>query len=323
MTAAQRWPLPPALSGARVRLDDGAAPLAAYASPSAEKPHPGDPNAPLLLLHSAGAGSSAAELKPLYETFAATRPVLALELPGFASSAPCEAEPTPERMRRAILRAVGWLGRSAARPVDVIALALSCEFVTLAALERPRWFRNLAFVSPSGLESTRIEPYEDGATAERPMLHTFLRGPWSPWLLTLLTRRALLRRWLRRRWGQARIDDALLDYSVLAARAPGGQRAAWASVAGALFTRGIARLYAALPHRIWVAHGVRGAFSDIGALWRFGPPSNWRVTRFETGAMPHLEAPQHFVREYQAFLSALEPPRTLHAPHLHPAGELP
>jgi pimeloyl-ACP methyl ester carboxylesterase len=324
MNAAERWPLPPALGGTRLRLDDGAgAPLAAYASPRAERPRPDEPSPPLLMLHGAGPGSSAAELKPLYQTFAATRPVLVLELPGFASSAGAGAQPTPRRMRSAILCAVAWLRRGAPRPVDVIAVALSCEFTTLAALERPSWFRALAFVSPSGLEATRIEAYEDGATGERPMLHAFLHGPWSSGLLALLTRRSVLRRWLRRRWGVARIDDALLDYSALAARAPGGQPAAWASIAGALFTRGIARLYAALPHPVWVAHGVRGAFSDVGALWRIGPPSNWRVTRFETGAMPHLEAAQHFLREYQAFIGDLERSRMPQAPYLHPAGELP
>lgn len=323
MNTARRWPLPPALGGARIRLDGGAdMPLAAYVSPRAERPAPDETHMPLLLVHSAGPGSSAAELKPLYETFAATRPVLALELPGFGSSTHAAA-PTPERMRRAVLHAATWLRRAALRPVDVIAVALSCEFVTLAALERPSWFRALAFVSPSGLEATRIEPYEDGATAERPLLHAFLHGPWSPWLLALLTRRPLLRAWLRRRWGMRRIDDTLLDYSALAARAAGGQHAAWASLAGALFTRGIARLYAALPQPVWVAHGSRGAFTDVGALWRFGPPSNWRVTRFETGAMPHLEVPQHFAREYLAFVGGLERSRTLHAPYLHATGEQP
>src|SRR5207247_9808640 len=104
-------------------------------------------------------------------------------------------------MRRAILHAMTWLRRAALRPVDVIAIALSCEFATLAALERPSWIRTLAFISPSGLEATRMEAYEAGATAERPLLHAFLHGPWSPWLLTLFTQRRLLHRWLRRRWG--------------------------------------------------------------------------------------------------------------------------
>ena len=65
MSAPDHWPLPPALSGARVRLDgDTDAPLAAYASPRAQRPDADESNAPLLLLHGAGAGSSAAELKP-------------------------------------------------------------------------------------------------------------------------------------------------------------------------------------------------------------------------------------------------------------------
>ena len=59
---------------------------------------------PLVLVHSVNAAASAAELRPLFERYRATRVVVALELPGFGSSERGPLEYTPTTMTAAILR---------------------------------------------------------------------------------------------------------------------------------------------------------------------------------------------------------------------------
>src|SRR6185295_7091679 len=106
------------------------------------------------------AAASAAEMRPLVERIGRNRTVLAIDLPGFGASARDAIDYTPALMTDAVLRAADWLrDHGLRRPVDVVALSLSCEFVARAVLERPSWFRSIALVSPTGLESDRAEAY--------------------------------------------------------------------------------------------------------------------------------------------------------------------
>ena len=92
------------------------------------------------------------------------------------------------------------------------------------------------------------------------------------------------------------------EYEHLTARHPGARFAPAAFIGGALFTEGIATRYAKLTQAVWLAHGVRGEFTDFGGLLRIGPPKNWSWEPFGTGAMPQLEAPRLFMSRYDSFL---------------------
>lgn len=296
---ASAWRLPPALAAECCRIAGTGPPLVLYRS----APRPAPARLPVLLVHAPGLAASAAELRPLFDRLAAQREVAALELPGFGAAAGGTGPFTPRVMQRAIVRAAAHLrAHGGAQPAHLLAVALSCEFAAMAVLERPGWFRSLALVSPTGLEIDRAEVYDQGLTHEQPLLRALLeRPPWSAALYRLLTRRPLLAWQLRRRWEGARPDDALLDHAARCARLPGAQHAAWAWLAGALATRGVAELYARVAVPVWVAHGARARRADIGALARLGPPSHWQVERFHTGALPFAEAPERFVQRYERF----------------------
>ena len=259
---------------------------------------------PLLLVHSVNAAASAAELRPVFERYRSTRPVVAMELPGFGSSQRGPLQYTPPTMADAILRAVKHLRSEGFRcPVDVMAVSLSSEFVARAAAFKPSWFRTLALVSPTGMNSARPEAYDAGRTSERRVLRAVLEMPlWAEGLYRLLTTRASVRYFLKRTWGTPAIDKALLEYDLLTARQPGARHAPLAFISGALFTPGIASLYARLPQPVWVAHGVLGDFTGYQGLSRIGPPSNRTVDVFSTGALPYFQAPTLFASRYEAFL---------------------
>lgn len=302
--AASTRLLPPALSGERIFVGGVGPVLCAYVS----LPEAGSRaalQAPLLLVHSVNAAASAAEVRPVFDMAADTRPVMALELPGFGSSQRDAGPYTPALMRDSILRALAHLKMlGLQRPADVMAVSLSCEFAALAALQEPTRIRSLALVSPTGLEAEVPDRYEDGRTKDKPWLRYLLeRGPWAQWVFKLLTRESVMRRFLRRTWGSSEIDERLLAYNLLSVRRAGARHAPYAFIGGALFTRGIARLYERLQQPVWLARGLKGEFAKFDGLAALGPPANWTTDSFDAGAMPYFQRPDEFMARYGTFLA--------------------
>ena len=298
--------LPPAVDGRRISLPGDGPGLCAYASPAALTEGADlemSVDTPLLLVHSVNASACAAEVRPLFERYGSRRPTLALELPGFGGSQRGPLAYSPSMMVQSVLRAVRYLRDIGfTQPIDVLALSLSCEFVTLAALQEPSWFRSVALVSPTGLESGHDEQYVQGKTKENPLLRRFLVSPLGEPLFRMLTTPSSMRWFLERAWGSPVIDEELLEYEHLTTRRPGARFAPAAFISGTLFTEGVATQYAKLAPPVWLAHGVRGEFTDFGGLLRIGPPKNWSWETFGTGAMPQLEVPRLFMSRYDSFL---------------------
>jgi pimeloyl-ACP methyl ester carboxylesterase len=263
---------------------------------------------PLLLVHSINAAASAAEVRPLFERYAGERPVVALELPGFGSSDRRRIEYTPRLMSDCILRATEYLAALGFRqPVDLMAVSLSCEMAARAALKRPRAFRSLAFVSPTGFESSRPERYESGRTKDKPWLRWLLEsGLWANGLFRALTSEKSMRKFLQRTWGSRDIDEGLLAYNLRTVKQPGARHAPYAFVGGGLFTRGVATLYARLKQPVWMIHGCRGEFAKLDGLKRFAPLGQWKIEASDAGAMPYFEHPLQFCLRYDAFLGSLK-----------------
>jgi pimeloyl-ACP methyl ester carboxylesterase len=301
--------LPPALNGTRIAMPGHGVGVSAYVSAlasresvSLDSPHLAT-SVPLLLVHSVNASASAAEMRPLFERYGWHRPTVALELPGFGSSQRGPLPYSPQMMVQAVLHAAQYVRELGfTQPIDVLGLSLSCEFVALAALEQPTWFRSVAMVSPTGLESGNDEHYQRGRSKERPLLRRLLSCAAGEPVYRLLTTPTAMRWFLERAWGSPVIDEPLLAYEQITARHPGARHAVAAFIAGALFTEGIAERYAQISRPVWLAHGVRGEFADFGGLSRIGPPRHWSWDTFGTGAMPQLEAPRLFMARYDAFL---------------------
>ena len=297
-------PLPPALDG-ELHFVSGAGPrLALYISRLDAGSERGNLT-PLVVVHSVNAAASAAEVRPVFERYGATRPVVALDLPGFGQSERGALKYSPQMMTEAILRAVEYLqGLGFKRPADLMAVSLSCEFAALAAVARPHWFRSVALVSPTGLDSAAVMgAYEPDQTKEKRMLRRVLEAPlWAQAVYRLLTSRASIRYFLGRTWGSVAIDQKLLEYNLLSVQQPGARYAPFAFVSGALFTPGIGKLYTRLQQPVWIAHGMRGDFSDCDGLPRLRAADKWRVDVFATGALPFFEVPSLFASRYDAFL---------------------
>ena len=211
-------PLPEAIPAPRKRLRSSFGELSYYADERA-------PGRALLLVHSVNAAASAYEMRPLFERFRGTRPVYALELPGFGFSERRSRRYSAPLYADAIL---AFVRRVLPEPPDVVALSLAGEFVVRAALLEPARFRSLALLSPTGLSGRRRSGSE--------RLHRFLKARlWRRALFDLISTAPSIRYFLRRSFvGEP--PQGLLRYSYLTSHQPEAEHAPLAFLSGKLFT---------------------------------------------------------------------------------------
>jgi pimeloyl-ACP methyl ester carboxylesterase len=270
---------------------------------------------PVLLVHSVNAAASVAEVRPVFDALCATRTVYALDLPGFGASDRSDRPYTPRVMTDALhavaahIRSHAQSHAQPAAPLDAMALSLGCEFLARAALEQPVNWGRLALVSPTGFNARTPASGAPGSTRAVPGVHRVLSQPlWAQALFNGLTKPGVVRYFLRKTYGwkpgEPDIDGQLWADAVQTAKAPGARFAPLHFLSGGLFSADIAVVYGALKQPVWVSHGVRGDFTDYRGLERFKNTPNWRVTAYQTGAMPYFEEPAAFTAELTGFLAA-------------------
>jgi len=276
---------------------------------------------PLLLVHSINAAASAAEMRPLFERYGATRTVFAIDLPGFGLSERSDRVYDPRLMTDALHALAEQVRiRCGDVPIDALALSLGCEFLARAAVEYPQRWGRLALVSPTGLNGTKPLRGPPGSTLSKPWLHKLLGAkPWARALYRGLTQPAVIRYFLQRTWGSNAVDENLWAYAVLTARQPGARFAPLYFLSGGLFSQDIHTVYEAVLQSVWMSHGIRGDFDDFRGKRFVRDHGNWQTTVFETGAMPYFELPSAFYRQFDAFLGGeISDPSTAKDSHAPP-----
>jgi pimeloyl-ACP methyl ester carboxylesterase len=288
--------LPPALDAERREIAGRAGRLSYYVAGSGE---------PLLLIHSINAAASAYEVRPLFDHYRAGRRVYALDLPGFGFSDRSERDYTPRLYADAILDMLDEIEReTGARSVDALALSLGSEFLARAASEHPDRFSTLALVSPTGFRKDDHLYGEPGSVRGSTAARSFFEFPvWAQPFYDLLNSRASARYFLAKTFGSNEaIDQGLLEYDYLTSHQPGARHAPYAFVSGLLFSADISRVYESLSMPVYMAHGVRGDFTDYGGTDKIAARDNWHVQVFQTGGIPYFEQLDTFVEGYDAFL---------------------
>lgn len=306
LPSAPRSPLPPGVAGERLALDSPVGPLALYAGTRAGEAD----SRPLLLLHSVNAAGSSYEVKPLYEHYDRTRPVYALDLPGFATSARDERVYTAQLMSDAVASATRVIAaRHGDMPIDALALSLSSEFLARSASEHPHAYHSVALLSPTGFQRGAPFVAAPGTHRGKRWLHWMLETPpWRQGLFNLLTSERSMRYFLAKTWGSPDIDEGLLRYDRLSATQAGARHAPYSFVSGFLFSADITRVYESLTVPVWMAHGTRGDFVDYRDRPRFEGRRNWTFAVFDTGALPHFEQLNAVTTAYDEFLAAIPSP---------------
>ncbi|MCS7054978.1 MAG: alpha/beta hydrolase [Thermoflexales bacterium] len=284
-------PLTAALSGELVRFRGRrAGQLAYYASGPIRSSMP-----PLVLLHSINAAASSFEMKPLYEHYAQSRRVLALDLPGYGFSDRSDRTYTPALFRDAILDLIEQqLGGVS---VDAVALSLSSEFLALAAQARPSLFRSLSFLSATGLSrrSRSLRPND--------LLLNLLRMPlWRRPIYDLLTARPSLRLFLQSSQ-RGRLDRALVDYAYATSHQPHAENAPYYFLSFKLFTPTILEVYRSLSQPCLAIFG-QDPFAGYELIGELCNKPNWHFYSLaNTGALVHWDEPRAVIALLDAHLA--------------------
>lgn len=291
-------PLPAAIDAERrVYAASGAGELSYYADEHGA-------GRPLVLIHSINAGASAYELRPLFEAFRGTRPVYALDLPGFGFSERSDRDYTSELYSRAIGEflesEVPGVGET-----DVIAFSLSSEFAARAALERPALFATLALLSPTGFtcrgKESRAQRDSVRGTSERVL--RVLRFPlWSQGLYDLLVTRPSIHYFYGRNF-VGPVDNGLEAYTYLATHRPGARWAPLAFLSGKLFRSDIREtVYEQLRLPVLVIHDQDPNVRFDALPETLSRCPNWRRERVApTLGLPHFEQTHQTVEVLKRF----------------------
>jgi len=293
--------LPPALPGQLETLaTECAGAVSLYGSPEQE-------GVPLLLIHSINAAANAYEVRPFYKHYRTSRPVYALDLPGFGFSERSRRRYTPRLMVEAIHAAVAEIrSRHRHGAVDAMALSLSCSYLARAAVECPDDYRSLGLISPTGFDARLSgEGPPDGHRGRDTLRDLLDRPPLGRPLFDALASRPSMRFFLQKTFGTKDIDEGLFAYDYASAHQPGAEHAPYCFIAGHLFPTDTTRLYEELRLPVWMVHGRRGDFVDYRLAPRVAGRPNWRVISLPTGAFPHFERLDDMTADYDAFLADL------------------
>lgn len=292
--------MPPALPGDRVDVATEPGRVSLYVSDTTD-------GVPLLLVHSINAAASAYEVRPLYMHYRRTRPVYAIDLPGFGFSERADLVHTPRVMVDALHAATAMIRRRhGGQAVDCVALSLSCEYAARAALERPDDYRSLGLISPTGFDKALAGAGPAQSTKGSRFRYDLVsRKFWSRALFDLVVSKPSMRFFLEKTWGSKRIDEGLFAYCQLTAHQPGAEYVVWSFLSGFLFADDITRIYKLLQLPIWTCHGMRGDFVDFRKEAEIAARPNWHFAEYDTGAFPQFEALGALTQDYDAFTRRL------------------
>ncbi|ADV65988.1 alpha/beta fold hydrolase [Deinococcus maricopensis] len=284
--------LQPALNGERRTLNlPGFGNVAYYADPRG-------PGRPLILTHAVNAAASAYEMKPLWDAYAGTRPVYALEWPGFGSSDRPDTPYTPDLMTAALNALIDTLGTD----VDVIALSLGSEFAARAALREPR-IHTLALISPTGLGRERNGTQTAASTDGGAQLYARLNAVGDPLFWALRTRPSI--QYFLSRSFRGPVNTDLINYALQSSAQPGGKYAPLYFISGRLFTtNALEQLYRPLRTPTLVLFD-QDAFVNFDRLPDFLDGPDRRAVRIpDTDGLPHFEKPLEVRRALDDFWAA-------------------
>lgn len=283
-----KHPLPLALNAERRTFASRAGGVLSYYS---SRPDNAANKHPLVLVHSINAAASAYEMRPIFDHYRGTRPIYALDLPGFGFSERSDRRYTPHTFSEAIADLLRTQVKDE-QPVDMIALSLGCEFAASVALAMPERVRSLTLISPTGLSEQRANSVQQAQVrgSSDLLYRTFAFPLWSQALYDLLTIRASIRYFLKQSF-EGLPDEGLITYAYATAHRQGARYAPLHFISGKLFSPDILeRVYSQLHLPTLVIYD-QDAFTGFSALPDLmAKNACWQAARIvPTRGLPHFE----------------------------------
>jgi pimeloyl-ACP methyl ester carboxylesterase len=260
---------------------------------------------PIVFVHSINAAGSSYEFRPLFDHYRGSRPLYALDLPGFGFSERSDRVYSPDLYATAIL---DFLAARVGGPADVVALSLGSEFVACAALRQPDRFHSLALISPSGFNDPGEKRVSQKANqvGASDAVHQVLSFPlWGRAFYDLIATRPSIEFYLQKSF-MGTVDKGLMEYDYATSHQPGAHYAPLYFVSGKLFTRDIRENYyekLSLPVLVIYDRDPFVRFETLPSVLE--RHSNWRAARITpTLGLPQFERLQDTARALDIFWEA-------------------
>ena len=257
---------------------------------------------PLVLLHSINAAPSAFEMKPIFNAFRGERPVYALDLPGFGFSERSDRIYSPLFFQTAISE---FLREVVGKPVDIVALSLSCEFAALSANHYPEQIRSLVMISPTGFRQPRpitgaeVARKQDGKDT---VYSGLAFGLWNRPFYDLVSSRPSIKFFLNKSF-EGLVPEELVDYGYMTSHQPGAQFTPTYFLSGKLFTPAVREtVYKVIEQPVLVIYDrdPNTNFEMLPLMLREN--QNWNGVRISpTKGLPHWEQPEKTIQGMQDF----------------------
>ncbi len=245
---------------------------------------------PLFLVHSVNAAASAYEMGPIFNRYRHSRPVLAMDLPGFGFSDRSNRAYSPRLYHESILEV---LHQEVKEPVDLVALSLGCEFAARAAAIEPELFRSLTLISPTGFSQPDTLRTSQRANRNRnsdQFYRAFSLPLWGRPLFDLIATRLSIRYFLKMSF-VGPVPEDMVDYAYATSHQPGAQNAPLYFISGKLFTEGVLPAFyerLEVPVQVIYDEDAFTRFDMLPQLVETHP--NWKATRIApTKGLPQFE----------------------------------
>jgi len=261
----------------------------------------------MVLVHSINAGASAYDLSPLFEAYRNTRPVFALDLPGFGFSERSPRHYSPQLYADTLLE---FLETQVPGGADVVALSLGSEFAARAVVQSPSLFHSLTLISPTGLgpedEKERGSQQAAASGSSSGLYKAFSFPLWAQAFYDLIATRPSIRYFLQQSF-VGELPEAFVDYAYATSHQPGAHYAPLYFISGLLFTPDVRwKYYDRLSVPTLILYD-RDAFTRFDQLPALVQGSQWiEAARIvNTLGLPHFEKREATTQEIDRFLASI------------------
>ena len=257
---------------------------------------------PLLLIHGLHMYAGLYDVLPIFEAFRTSRPIYAIDLPGFGRSEKTDRPYRASMYEEAIL---DFIKNQIGRPCHVLTLGNSSAYAAMASVSSPEWITSLIMINPSGFEmphpvSMRTMDYRERA---RDLLLSYLKVPlWSLPIYDLFASRARIARYYNKHFAYSPPGD-LIDLAYTSSHQAGAHFAPMVLLSGKLAVPHLREKYyekLKIPVYVIYDNAADNSFDMLPQIVH--EKTNWKAYRSRnTKGMPHFERPGELFRQFDLF----------------------
>lgn len=257
---------------------------------------------PLLLIHGLHPYAGLFDVLPVFEAFGTSRPVYAIDLPGFGGSEKTDRPYRPSMYQEAIS---DFIKNQIGKPCHVLTLGNASTFAAMAAVDESEWIHSMVMINPRGFEMPHPTTLKAHSYRERvqDLFLSYLKVPlWSLPIYDFISSRAKITAFYHKRFSYSAPSD-LTELAYTSAHQAGAHFAPIVLLSGKLNVPELReKYYEKLTIPVFVVYDNEPgtSFDMLPQIVHEKP--NWEAYRSRnTRGMPHFERIGELFRQFDLF----------------------